>query len=188
MVCVHTEPRTVFIGGVHGVGKTTLSLEIDKLISSSAISASTLISRRKEIEKTKATSQLTDNQKILIQELGKFKKLCDKSYILLDGHFCLYDESLQVVRLSTDLYKKIEIDMIICLHCDIVELSNRLKNRDKSTTELSLSQLKILQDEEIKHANGVANALDIPITFVDTSDIKNNNYLEDIVNHITAII
>lgn len=79
--------RRVFIGGVHGVGKTYFCKHIVCRFDAAHVTASELIGRHIKHQADKTVPDIEENQLILTEELERYQT----SYrtILLDGHFCL---------------------------------------------------------------------------------------------------
>jgi adenylate kinase len=84
--------KVFFIGGIHGVGKTTFCKQlITNLNNFKHLSASDIIKKYKNSDEfdTKRVKDIDKNQLLLINGLKKEKK---DSNILLDGHFVLLDK------------------------------------------------------------------------------------------------
>ena len=79
--------RIVFIGGVHGVGKTTLCNELAARFNIEHFSASNLIAREKEEEhlRNKQVENIAGNQDHLVVAINKYFN--STSWYLLDGHW-----------------------------------------------------------------------------------------------------
>ena len=75
-------------------------------------SASDIISQvnGEKYGKNKLVKNEKRNQEILI---SKIKKLKDVEKILLNGHFCIFDNNNYVIQLPIDTYSALDIDLII---------------------------------------------------------------------------
>ena len=97
------------------------------------------------------------NQEILI---SKIKKLKDVEKILLNGHFCIFDNNNYVIQLPIDTYSALDIDLIILLERDTKEIVRELIQRDnKKYLFQDIEQLKIKEKET---AIMVSKQLNIP--------------------------
>lgn len=161
------ENKIFFLGGVHGVGKSTFANAIADEIFADHLIASDLIKKQKELEQTKIVSNISSNQELLLKELNEYKPI--KPNILLDGHFCLINKELEIVRLPISLYRELNISKIILLTAEPTIIFNRLNNRDQGSSGISMEKLIELQNSEIEHANYIADNLDIECTQCDSS-------------------
>lgn len=151
--------RIVFIAGVHGVGKGYLCGRLAPMINGEHLTASNLIKNRKVLGEKKAISGIDENQSILVDELAAFKT--EKPYILLDGHFCLYNEKHEIELLPEILFEKLNVAYIVTLICPPSTIMERLVNRDKNISNLSLNHIYKLQKFEIEQSHKISNFLKI---------------------------
>lgn len=159
--------RIVFVAGVHGVGKGYLCGKLAPMLGGVHITASSLIKGRKEMGVAKAISGIDANQAILVEELAKFKTT--SSFVLLDGHFCLYNQVYEVRPIAPRLFNELNVAYIVMLTCAPTVILNRLIQRDKNVSNLSIYQLEKLQNSEVEHSRLVAEEINAPITFLDVS-------------------
>lgn len=153
----------IFIGGIHGVGKSTFAKSLAKKYDISYYSSSDLIAVEKgERFKNKSTKNINSNQDLLIDAI---RKTCieDRTYIL-DGHFCLLDTNNDIKKIPIETYKEIEIKSIIVLVEDVEKIAERLKTRDNTNYDLKL--IEYFQQEEKNYAKKVSLELNIPIKFI----------------------
>lgn len=151
--------KIIFIGGIHGVGKTTLCTSLSLKFNIQHYSSSDLISRIKQVElSSKRTNKIIENQDALVTAINEYT--ISDNYFLLDGHFCLLDEMDNIVRIPSSTYIEMSPAAIILLHDDPQAVYCRLKARDKE--KIALLQLKALQGEEIAYSEEVATELTIP--------------------------
>lgn len=164
-----------FIGGIHGVGKTTLCDYISKKYNISHFSASTLISNYKKTPfKSLFIESIGENQHILIKMItALFDK--NKNY-LLDGHFYLLNKNKQPEKIPKETYINLNIKKILVLTEDINIIFNRLKSRNNYI--YSLSMLQDLQNKELHYSQEIASILNIPhksinLSLIDRSHLNN---------------
>lgn len=165
----------VFIGGIHGVGKSVvcnaIANERDDL---RYYSSSELI--KWENNKVKEVIDIEKNQDVLVQALESLDVL-ETNPILLDGHFCLLtcNESIQEVPIST--FFDINPTLIIVITADESVVQERLMVRDHKNYEIDL--LCEFQAREKNYAKQVASELKVPCFFVTADDL---NLILNIIN------
>src|SRR5262249_1164106 len=83
--------NVIFVGGIHGVGKTTYCEKLSSDLNLKHYSASDLI---KEVKRTnsvhKNVKNIPQNQDILLDAIDKC--FYENKWYILDGHFCLLNE------------------------------------------------------------------------------------------------
>ncbi len=162
--------RTIFLGGIHAVGKTTFS---KKYFSGSfyCVCASDLIKKAKgEVPVDKKVGKVQENQSLLIAEFQKLKS--QERRIVLDGHFCLINKQGKFEKLPLDLFRALGLSHIVLLELNPEIVQSRLSQRDGTT--MNLRTIKEFLKIERTHALSVAEALKIPITIVPDTRLANN--------------
>ena len=148
----------IFIGGIHGVGKSYLCVKINNH-GFYTFSASKLISERKNFEfsDNKLIPDIEDNQRHLISAISDINKR-HKKYIL-EGHFCLLNSIGEVTRVPKETFLSLTPRAIIILkECPSI-IADRYKRRNH--IESRISNIKVFQDQEITYAIEIAKALNI---------------------------
>ena len=82
----------IFVGGVHGVGKTTFCQRLAAESGYSHFAASSLIKQKKETAISTVSKNVTDipsNQELLLEAISDL----EASIIILDGHFTIPDKN-----------------------------------------------------------------------------------------------
>ncbi|MBC8438182.1 MAG: AAA family ATPase [Deltaproteobacteria bacterium] len=176
------DKKIIFVGGVHGVGKTTLCKKITDELHIKHYSASQLIKKLKNEDvdnKDKRVKNIDSNQDLLIAAIDQY---LDKSVLsILDGHFCLLNTKHEINRIPKETFAAISPVAIITLHDSIANIENKIARRDGIHYNVNL--LSSFQDEEISYSADVANYLEIPHLLFDVSD-----KIEGLINFITEII
>ena len=177
------EDKAIFIGGIHGVGKTTLCKKLKKKLDICHHSASSLIKTLKNDDEdnfNKQVKNIDGNQKLLITAISKY---VDRSTrYLLDGHFCLLDTNNIINKVPIVTFKDISPIGIVLLHDSIENIQNKIKGRDGKRYKSNL--LLQFQDSEIMYSKEVADELKIPyIQFNVLDDIA---LIIDFVENITG--
>ncbi len=155
--------RTVFIGGVHGIGKSYFCKKLADQFDAEHVTASSLIERHVKKSKNKTVPDVKKNQLILAEELSRYKTDCRT--ILLDGHFCLLSSTSDIEDVPLSTFEAISPYAIILLKDNPSSIVARLSKRDSQSYNLKL--ISALQDREYIRANLVSKALNVPIKVIE---------------------
>lgn len=152
--------KIIFIGGVHGIGKTTLCRSICKKFDVNHYSASELIKRHGHIEfsSNARVENIDRNQEFLINAINEYLDTSKK--YLMDGHFCLLNQDGAVTKIPEPTFTAISPVAIILLHDDPSNIHSRLKDRDREIYDLDL--LVSFQEQELDYSRSIATKLNIP--------------------------
>lgn len=179
------DSQLIFIAGIHGVGKSTFCENFEKLHPNlESFSASSLIKNYKSTAFTdsKQVPNIDANQDILINALESQE--ITKDLVLLDGHFCLFDSEFTPQEIPSEVFLKLNLNLIIVLTAPVELIIERMKNRDGKTH--SVEQLSKLQDLEISAAKNTADKLNIPLHIFTYDDISTN--LETSISNVLEAI
>lgn len=159
-----TPSSLIFVGGIHGVGKTTLCLKAFAPFGYYCKSASFLISAYgRRINKNKQVNDIYDNQTALIEQLALEKK--KHCRFLLDGHFTLIDSQGYIEPIDLSVFKRINPTQLILIKGDPEETSRRLAIRDGK--EWNPTFVAKFQKEEEKHAKLISKELKKDLFIID---------------------
>ncbi|HLO54202.1 MAG TPA: ATP-binding protein [Saprospiraceae bacterium] len=169
----------IFVGGIHGVGKSTICQQICKELNWEYLSASELI-KWKDINgdsKTKNVRDIPETQERLLK--GLENSIENNKTYLLDGHYCLLNKYNTIEKISMEVFLKISPKAICVILDDIIEIKNRLENRDNKIYKFEL--LEQLQNCEVEYAKQLSKTLDVSI-FIEQSSgfMKLFNHLRKI--------
>lgn len=122
---------TLFVAGAYGVGKSTLCEKLSKLLGIPHFSAGTIISAAngEQYGANKAVSDKALNQDILAVEVTKQLEL--NGTILLDGHFCIFDDKNQVETLPQYVFERLHITKVLLLEAPEENILQNLAMRDQ---------------------------------------------------------
>ena len=163
--------QVIFLGGVHGVGKTTLGLAIASQLDGEHFTASGLIRQARasnELLGDKRVSDLDGNQALLIAEFARVKAKTSKDVLLLDGHFVLTERSGQIAVIPTDIFRQLGVTYLICVVDQIEEIEKRLRQRDGNLPEGI--DLDAMQVAEVERAKTVSTELAAALRFISPGD------------------
>jgi len=159
-------PSMVFVGGVHGVGKSTLCKRSFSPIGYRCVTASSLITAGgQRTNKEKLVNDAVDNQAVLLEQLRTAKKQYCR--LLLDGHFTLINSQGQIEPIEPEIFRTMKLNQLILIKGCSDEISSRLKERDGK--KWTSSFLKKFQSEEEAHARYISEEIDIPLQVFDNT-------------------
>lgn len=177
----------LFVGGIHGVGKSTICRQLSTDLNVNYLSASEVL-KWKDIntdEKNKKVTNIPDTQDRLISGLNNLIKPHNK--YILDGHFCLFDGSGFATKIPIETFEIINPLSLTIITGDLDEILNGLQNRDqKSYTHESLSHMQKL---EIEYAQELSDILKIKLFRFSKADYSFdysnilNQYHESVIRH-----
>jgi len=165
-----TEFKILFVGGIHGVGKSGLSNVATKELGIPRLSASELITQQTKAPAAlnKRVQDVEKNQDALIAAIESISIKNPK--FLLDGHFCVFDSSDTVRRIPLETFKTLGPIAVIVFFDDIDLIQERIRVRDGKVIRAEL--LDSLQQAEVNHAKEVCSVLKIPICLVRPTEHK----------------
>lgn len=159
----------IFIGGIHGVGKTTFCQKVLQKINIQHYSASHLIkSIDKELiyNKNKKVIDIDNNQNKLIIAINKYIEETKTS--LLDGHFCLLNRAYEIKEIPINTFIAMRPKAIIVLYDKIDNIKNKNSERDGILYNDKL--LLSFQNRELGYSEKIAKKLDIPYKKINVND------------------
>lgn len=157
-----------FIGGIHGVGKSTVCHQICNILKLQYLSASELIKWKDLNEDTlnKKVNDIELTQDKLITSLRSTIK--ENVKYILDGHYCLFNSASDVSEIPLKTFKTINPTSLNLIIGEITEIKSDLEKRDKRFYNYDL--LNQLQESEIKYANKLSTILGITLTIGTRND------------------
>lgn len=152
--------KIIFLGGVHGVGKTSLCNKMCEELSIEGYSASNLIKRVKNVKfpTNKHSEEINGNQDTLIVAVNKYIRC--KTACLLDGHFCLLNEKGVVIQIPASTFSSLSPIAIIVLSDEPSSIHKRVQNRDGNVFEVD--NIAAFQEREIMYSKIVSVSLGVP--------------------------
>lgn len=175
----------IFVGGIHGVGKTTVCKMIREYFQIDNYSASAVIANAKGagFGLVKKVSDIETNQDFLTRALRNMQ--IGSRWFLLDGHFCLIDTTSQIIRVPEMTFHQLAPKAIIVVQDTVNEIKGRLLSRDNLVYgEQFLEQF---QDEELSYAVELANMMDIPYVVFQNNQLRVHQ-LEEFLRTVGAIV
>ncbi|WP_449603303.1 ATP-binding protein [Paenibacillus sp. Marseille-Q9583] len=176
--------KIIFVSGVHGVGKTYLCNSLKQQYQFSHYSASQLIAKvkHKTFNQSKRVGEIKENQDFLISAIAGLN--LNNEVMLLDGHFCIVNQSSEIIRLPDVTFRKLSPVGIILLMENPHIVYQRLQQRD-NVSAFDLNFIGKLQEEEKKYSEEISNLLNVPL-YIYSSD-ENNVGLDKFINTIVEL-
>ncbi len=172
--------KKVFIGGVHGSGKSFYSQNVVSSYGYTCVSASQIIEDgHGGVNADKCVGRISDNQKILIDGLRKYQAEC--SHLAIDGHFCVLNEKGMLEKIPFEVFEEINPEIILLAKPSVSVIRKRLCQR-KGKTVLE-KRLASFQEQEFQYATEIAARLEIPLEVIDT-----NLKVEELMPQFAAIL
>jgi adenylate kinase len=150
----------VFVGGVHGVGKSTICKSLCDQLDLSYLSASELIrwADLNEDPTNKSVKDIPDTQTRLINAMN-LRRQPDYKY-LLDGHFCLFNSKSEITKISLETFEAIQPSVLCVITGRPDEIAKSQAVRGGQVYDLDV--ITDMQNCEIEHAERVAKHLSKP--------------------------
>ncbi len=167
----------VFVGGVHGSGKTQLCKKIQEVIPCNYISASQLLQWKK---KEKTVKDVQENQKILKDLL--LKSIHPNELNLIDGHFALWNKDFNCETVPLDFFEDLNIKCILLTVEDDNVIGERLLRRNG--IKISPEFIESISSLERKHSKFVAEKLGVDFFQV---NVSNENQVNLLINQMEQI-
>lgn len=156
----------VFVGGVHGVGKTTISRKVATLLSATHASAGSLIAEAAQrgvitvSAGSKAVSDVDGNQTLLLHGLASLRARTSRP-LVIDGHLCLMKGTGEIAEIGIEVFQAIEPAAVLLVVSDPLIVHARLSERGGDVP--SLDVVRALSAREASRAAAVAEALGTPM-------------------------
>ncbi len=180
----------VFVGGIHGAGKTTVSHRLAVALSASHVTAGALIRETANSETissgvgNKAVPDVNANQALLMRGLAQYR--CHASGpIILDGHFSLMEPSGALAVIPIAVYLAIAPVAVVLIESDSGVVHSRLVQRDGAAPPLE--SISAFSERERAHAQAVCSALNVPM-FVVRGDVPANEAFYAAVSELSPLL
>lgn len=152
---------TIFVGGVHGAGKTFLAKPACENLGLVHATASQLIRSERghaSWADDKTVSDVEHNQRALINAVRRVRE--NGGQLVLDGHFVLRKDIGVHERLEASVFADLECRSVLLVQCDAAAVLERLLLRDGGTN-WSIQEVGAFIQAEAAHGALVADRLGV---------------------------
>ncbi len=160
-----------FVGGVHGVGKSSCCSRVAEKTGLHWFTASSVIKAEKESaidEKSKSVLNVAENQDLLVSGMRKCVGF-DNKRVILDGHFTLINSKNEITPIDVEVFRQLGVEGVAIFRDDSRTIYERLDERDGQNW--GTARLNEHQAMEIGHGKFVASSLGVPIVLLDAFDV-----------------
>ncbi len=169
-----------FIGGIHGVGKSTICKELCKEFPLEHLSASEVI-RWKDLNPDGQNKNVTDISHTQDRlTFGLSQQVKRDRFYLLDGHFCLFNKTGEVESVPMNTFIKINPISLNLILGDVQRIKHQLEQRDNRPYDYDL--LSRMQEQELNYANEVSKTLGV------TLNIGNQDNFTDLITSLNKTL
>jgi adenylate kinase len=172
MLLVNCMNPILFVGGIHGAGKSTICGAVAEQFGALHVTASKLIKQAAAAGYTvtvapesKSVPDVDQNQALLLQGLERFKKTSGEHSIILDGHFCLLDSESKFAVVPAAVFRAISPVALLLVETDAAVVRARQESRNASHLP-SIDQIAAHASAERLQAQTVSALLSIPLEIV----------------------
>jgi|LSQX01.1.fsa_nt_gb adenylate kinase len=171
----------IFVGGIHGVGKSYFCEIVKGRLGVNVYTASEIISTSKKqlFNKDKLISDIDNNQNYLLTAVEGLNK--SEEFYLLDGHLCLLNGQGAVQRISQETFISLNPSGILLLTDKPAIIAERRWLRDG--INFDIMQIDCFQKEEVNYAEEISRIMDIPM-FIS----KGSEDIEGAIGFISSIV
>lgn len=159
---------TVFVAGVHGVGKSYLCRLYAEKFSVIHESASGLIRKERAHADWSADKKAVDidgNQVALQRAVHRF--IAAGESLVLDGHFVLINEEAELVPVDISIFAHLGLSGVVLLEARPELIVSRLKSRDSVASAV---EIDLFIQAERAHAKLVCDALGVALKILREPD------------------
>lgn len=184
----------VFVGGVHGSGKTTLSRLLAAALPAAHVTAGGLIREAAATghvvtvgAQDKAVPDVDANQATLLRGLSAYQARTadDARPLLLDGHFTLMNPEGEIVEVPATVFTAIGPMAVVIVETDPAVVHRRLAERAPEAPSAEL--IARLADRERERANAMSKAQKVPI-FTLTGDGSLEQERQAVVDSLRRLV
>ncbi len=153
---------TLFVGGVHAVGKTFVLKPVCESLGVRHATASQLIKEQRGLSNWTVSRQVDDiveNQHALVAAVKRLEQGGEK--VVLDGHFVLRRGVGVHEKIGAETFVQLMVRGIILLEAPTAIIADRLLQRGDPSWELS--EIEVFAQQELEHAEAVCRQLEVPL-------------------------
>lgn len=169
----------IFVGGVHGAGKTRFCQLLSETVRANHYAASQFIPTNVPLSE-KAVSDPRSNQRTIVQAVQKLRRKISR--ILLDGHFSLLTNDGGIERVPVEIFSELQPVALLLVEAPVDVVRSRLTERDDRVYPVDL--LESLQRHEYSHAQAVSRSLAVPLMLVPSMSYSMQDVADFLVQYL----
>ncbi|KWC80583.1 ATP-binding protein [Burkholderia cepacia] len=153
---------TIFVGGVHAVGKTYVLQPVCEELGVRHATASQLIKEQRGLANWTVSRQVDDideNQRALVAAVQRLEEAGEM--IVLDGHFVLRRSADVHEKIGVETFAQLIVQGVILLEAPGETIAERLRQRGDTTWKQS--EIEAFARKEWEHAQTVCMQLGVPL-------------------------
>ncbi|KGS99265.1 ATP-binding protein [Burkholderia pseudomallei] len=153
---------TLFVGGIHAVGKTFVLKPVCEELGIRHATASQLIQEQRGLTNWTVSRQVDDidaNQRALVSAVRRLEE--GGETVVLDGHFVLRRGVNVHEKIGVETFAQLTVRGVILLETSCEIVADRLRGRGDATWEQS--EIEIFAQKELEHAQTVCAELGVPL-------------------------
>ncbi|WP_207001260.1 ATP-binding protein [Trinickia mobilis] len=153
---------TLFVGGVHAVGKTFVLKQACEGLGVRHATASQLIKEQRGLANWTASRQVSDvdeNQRALVTAVRRLEE--GGETLVLDGHFVLRRGVNIHEKIGMETFAQLMVRGVILMEAPSATIADRLLQRGDTTWEQS--EIDAFAQKELLHAQTVCTVLSLPL-------------------------
>ena len=158
---------TVFIGGVHGAGKTFLTKPACEKLGLVYATASQLIREERGLTTwayDKTVSDVDENQFALIRAVDRIS--AEGQCLVLDGHFVLRKAAWEHERLSLEVFRALRLSSVLLIQSPALVVLDRLAARGDTSWEAA--EIAQFCAAEFAHGSLIAEQLGVSFELLES--------------------
>lgn len=153
---------TLFVGGVHAVGKTFVLKPVCEGLGLRHATASQLIKEQRGLANWTVSRQVEDideNQRALIAAVRRLEE--GGETVVLDGHFVLRRGVNAHEKIGLETFAQLMIRGVILLEAPSATIADRLLRRGDTTWDQA--EIEVFAQSELEQAQAVCRQLGLPL-------------------------
>ncbi len=153
---------TLFVGGVHGVGKTFVLKPVCEKLGVRHATASQLIREQRGLANwtiSRQVEEVDENQLALVAAVRRIEQ--GGKAVVLDGHFVLRRGVNVHQRVNVETFAQLRVQGVILLEAPSITIFDRLQQRRDSTWKMD--EIQEFAQRELEHAESVCQQLGVPL-------------------------
>ncbi len=173
--------KIIFIGGPHGVGKSTALEELKKLNRKeearlNIVSMSNTLHRASMERYSKSIAELNEDRlkrdELQVEMISKLRSL-DFAFTLLDGHYVtMSSEGAMCASYNTDANYFIRFDAQVVLTSKPEEIRTHRIKRNKEIWSIDLDVIRQEQEREVSEAYRIGGIFSTPVYVIENDSPK----------------